>query len=57
MFVNHFWTAEEEDESSVAESRDSDLLRVCFADFDRISPLKPSTDLFLLETVCSPITV
>lgn len=52
MLENHLWTAEAGDdglEGEVGISMVSDLLRLCLADFDKISPLKPSTalDLFV----------
>lgn len=59
MLENHFWTAEVGDESEgvgvvvvVAVLRLSkEVLRVsfAFADFERISPLKLSTALFLFQ--------
>lgn len=50
-WVNHLWTEEAGDadgsEGEVSISMASDLLRLCFADFDKISPLKLSTALYL----------
>ena len=59
MLENHFWTAEAGDESEgvgvvvvvVVLRLSKEVLRVCFAfaDFERISPLKLSTALFLVQ--------
>lgn len=55
MLENHLWSAAAEDNSLEKLSggsllvKDSDLLRVCLADFDMISPLKLSTALYLFE--------
>lgn len=51
MLENHLWTAEAGDESDgeVGTSVVSDVFRLCMADFDRISPLKVSTALYLLS--------
>lgn len=48
MSENHLWTAEAGDGSEVAVSNSSELLRLCFADFNRISSLTPSMGLCLL---------
>lgn len=54
MLENQLWPAEAVDKS-VGESGESqvvkvsDLLRLCFVDFDRISPLKLSTALYLFQ--------
>lgn len=47
MLENHLWTAEAGDSPAVGSGGVSDLLRRCCSDFDRISPLKPSTALCL----------
>lgn len=52
MLENHLWTAEAGDMSSgvvVAVAVVSEFLRLCFADLERISPLKLSTALFLFQ--------
>lgn len=49
MLENHFWTADAGDtsEGMAAAPTLSDLFRLCSADFERISPLKPSAALCL----------
>ena len=49
MLENHFWIADAGDSSaSDGEYKSAcDLLRLCFADFERISPLTPSNVLCL----------
>lgn len=50
MFENHCWTCNAGDGSEGELgmlSNDSDLLRLCFADFASISPLNPSIALCL----------
>jgi hypothetical protein len=52
MLENHLWTAEDGDKSGVVvvvERVVSEFLRLCFADLERISPLKLSTALFLFQ--------
>jgi hypothetical protein len=53
MLENHLWTAEAGDKSCgcgvVVAVVVSEFLRLCFADLERISPLKLSTALFLFQ--------
>lgn len=53
MLENHLWTDSVGEDGSVGESggvsRVSDRFRPCLTDLERISPLKLSTALFLLE--------
>jgi hypothetical protein len=52
MLENQLWTAEDGDKSGVVvvvERVVSEFLRLCFADLERISPLKLSTALFLFQ--------
>lgn len=49
MLENHFWTADAGDTSDATAGppMHSELFRLCLADFERISQLKPSTTLCL----------
>ena len=51
MLENQLWTAEAGDKSCgvVVAVVVSEFLRLCFADLERISPLKLSTALFLFQ--------
>lgn len=57
MSENHLWTAEAGDGSEVAVSNSSESLRLCFADFNRISSLTPSMGLCLFFASCSWLMV